>query len=190
MRTLVVATLLLASGLALGQPSPGSGSVPQPSERISTQVTPPLKREWNAKVLVLSGLTTGFGLSILGVVREQRAIEVLGGGLLAIGPSLGHVYAGEYGHAFGTSLLRSAALVVALQSADDLAYADRSDNWTYVALVSSAVVWAVATTYDLHDGVGAVRRYNHRQSGAVMVAPTMMPSLGGLTPGLALVGQL
>jgi hypothetical protein len=115
-----------------------------------------------------------------------------------IGPSAGHLYAGETSHAVKMSALRIGALatfllgLVPVISANDSRCGDcgpqpSNDNLLpKLALAAGGVGLVVATLYDLADAPRAARRANLR---AFQLVPTAVPTSTGMAPGAVLAGR-
>lgn len=142
--------------------------------------------------------TTALGLGAVLVAAEENNAALGWTGILVslIGPSAGHIYAGESGHAVKASLLRTGGFVTfvagaisASSVADCIDYCEGSGDGEGLMLLGGAVVVG-ATLYDFWDAARAARRTNEKQQRAYLVGPTMMSqTAGGLAPGLALSGS-
>ena len=137
-------------------------------------------------VLVAAGMSDSDGPDI-------NPVLVFGGlGVLAIGPSAGHVYAGEGEHAAGISLLRSISIVAALRGLDSLQTchndsACTGDTGGSALAIGGLVAYGGLTLYDMYDAHRAAHRYNAR---AVTIAPAPLRTPGGrAAPGLVLAGS-
>jgi hypothetical protein len=148
---------------------------------------------------LLSVGVTGLGfLGILAAANDNS--EQLGWaslGVMMIGPSAGHIYAGEGGHALKMTLLRTGGLVTflwgALKSTEgkclDYCYENENKDGEKAMYVGGAVV-LLSTLYDFYDSASAANRYNEKAARAFTLAPTMMSSgTGGTSPGVALSGS-
>ncbi len=148
--------------------------------------------------------TTVAGIAAIGAAfdEESEGLLLLGAGLTLIGPSAGHIYAGEGTHAVKASLLRAGGVVVfALGAvANENAYNDCYDSYYCEDNTSDgeAAMWigglivVGSTLYDLYDAGRAVNRYNDRKRKAAsyQFSPTMMSKAGGgMTPGVGVTGS-
>src|SRR6188474_2284821 len=57
--------------------------------------------------LAIGGTLAGFGLMAAGGANESEGLSWVGLGVAVVGPSAGHMYAGEGRHAFVTSSIRA-----------------------------------------------------------------------------------
>ncbi len=146
--------------------------------------------------------TTVAGIAVIGAAfdEESEGLLLLGGALTLIGPSAGHIYAGEGMHAVKGTLLRTGGLVIftlgALaneQSYDDCYdyYSCEEDNSDgEAAMWIGGLIVVGSTLYDFYDAGRAVNRYNdRRRKAAYQFSPTMMSTRGGgMTPGVGVTG--
>jgi len=167
-----------------------------------------LKREGTARGLAIGA--TAVGLLTIGASLEQEDGGMFVGGLALslIGPSLGHIYAGETGHAVKMSLLRTGGLIAVLAGAisynavedsyADCAYDsgcsypahDSDKDKAKAAMWIGGAVVVVGTIYDFVDSARAVKRYNDKQRPALMFGPTMIQGTRGAAavPAVGLSG--
>ncbi len=117
-------------------------------------------------------------------VPQLAAIGVIG---LVVGPSAGHFYAGEWGHALAMSGLRTAGAIVltvgvigAMSTRDDAPPPNHSRAWDMI--VVGGATYLVATVWDIVDSRGAARRANAR----LTIAPTYGATTGA---GLVVAGR-
>jgi len=121
------------------------------------------------------------GTPIAGVLVAVAAdgslpLEVTAASLFALGPSLGHVYAGEYGHAAVSTLIRGGAYAGFALSAIKWTkisdpecevpgcYEPRTADVLEVTMVATALIFIGATAYTWYDAPRAARRTNHRRA--------------------------
>lgn len=148
--------------------------------------------------------TTLAGVVMIGAAFEEESGGLLlaGAGLTLVGPSAGHIYAGETSHAIKASLLRAGGVIVFTLGAieyDESQY----DCYDYYACEESsegeAAMWigglivVGSALYDFYDSSRAVRRYNDKRRKAAyqyQFSPTMMSTRGGgYTPGVGVTGS-
>ena len=137
------------------------------------------------------------GMALWSSGREGPGIITIGAGL-ALGPSAGHVYAGEPLHAAGMIVLRSTAavlgpvllLVSSIRSSDCQGSQCDTDKPGIALAVGLLIALPVLAVYDLIDAPRAAARANARHGASnVGLVPTV--SVGGPAPnhGLALAGR-
>ncbi|MFN0252145.1 MAG: hypothetical protein ACKV2T_35040 [Kofleriaceae bacterium] len=156
-----------------------------------------------------TALLWSVGTTLAGVVMISAAFEeesegllLLGTGLALVGPSAGHIYAGEGGRALKGSLLRAGGLLVftlgAIESEnqeydcyDSYYCEDSSDSDGEAAMWIGGLLVVGSTLYDFYDSGRAAHRYNdRRRKAAYQFAPTMMSKAGGgFTPGVGVTGS-
>jgi hypothetical protein len=120
-------------------------------------------------------------------------------GLLAVTPSLGEFYAGQYltmgmgirvaatGLALYTLNTQTKAVICDTPGANhDLACRSFTEN-AYPLLGLAAIAFVGGVWYDVLDAGDAADRYNHRHG--FTVAPTTMSGPQGMAPGLVLGGE-
>ena len=166
-----------------------------------------LKSESTATWLAIGATLGGFALIGAGAQRGNDGVMATGLTMVLVGPSAGHFYAGETGHAVKMSLLRSGGAIVAgmglvagFSTSDPGAPApcpvedttctnkpsahDHGDNRTAERMVwLGGGVLVAATLYDLWDAHRAARRTNEKAKRAFTVAPMMMNGGGGFSLG-------
>lgn len=103
--------------------------------------------------------------------------------LASIGPSLGHVYTGEYEHAAVTTAIRAGGLVLMAVGAKDASGHGSEDGLTLIFLGGAA--WLGSTIYDWVDAPLSARRANAR----LVVTPAALPAKHGVAPGLVVAGS-
>ncbi len=156
-----------------------------------------IKNPGTAQLLAVGA--TGLGLLTFFAAADDNNEELalVGAGLTLIGPSAGHIYAGENGHAVKMSLLRTGALLTFIYGAvkssegDCIDYCYENDNDEgEAAMYLGGAVFIAGTLYDLYDSGRAARRFNEKAARTLTVGPTMMSSAkGGTSPGVALSGS-
>jgi len=197
-----------------GQPNPGAQPYapqysPRPYYSAQPYSQPPIaaltrpatvreiKKPGTAQLLAVGA--TGLGLLAVfgGADDNNEELALAGAALTLIGPSAGHIYAGENGHAVKMTLLRTAGLLTfawgAVESTQgdciDYCYEDDSSEGE-TAMYLGGAVFVIGTLYDLYDSGRAARRYNEKAARALTLGPTMMSSArGGTSPGVALSGS-
>ncbi|GEM_PF-5155308 len=148
--------------------------------------------------------TTVAGIAAIGAAfdEESEGLLLLGAGLTLIGPSAGHIYAGEGTHAVKASLLRAGGVVVfslgavananATSDCYDAYYCEDNNSDGEAAMWIGGLIVVGSTLYDLYDAGRAVNRYNDRKRKAAsyQFSPTMMSKAGGgVTPGVGVTGS-
>jgi hypothetical protein len=198
----VVLALLVIPAVALAQPSLTAPVEPCPYPTTDTPTIDPddLKSESVATLLALGTTAAGFATMYAAADSKIDGMAQVGALLVLIGPSAGHIYAGETKHAVRMSLLRTAGVgimmlgVVSMFSAgSDCIDCGHSDNTGEKLLIAGGLTFAIATAYDIYDAHRAVRRSNERmtqQQRMWMLAPSAVAaSSGGVAPALALSGR-
>ncbi|MBA3457885.1 MAG: hypothetical protein H0T42_32685 [Deltaproteobacteria bacterium] len=160
-----------------------------------------IKKPGTAQLLAVGATGLGLLTMFAGADDENEELVLLGLGMTLIGPSAGHIYAGEKGHAVKMTLLRAGGLATFVWGAvkqsesayDCIDYCYEEDNDSSegeAAMYIGGAVFVVGTLYDLYDSGRAARRYNEKAARALTVGPTMMSSAkGGQSPGVALSGN-
>jgi hypothetical protein len=104
--------------------------------------------------------------------RVAVASTLIGGGLLVVGPSAGHLYVGESGEAVGMSLLRGGALALAYAGFtrffDECEGSYCDDQTGELMMLGGVGLWTAAAVYDMIDAPRAAARANAR----IAVTPT------------------
>ncbi len=192
----LAAMLLTAGAGAAGPPATGAPADPdaEPAPELAAELP---QRCWGLALGLSMGSTAllsgvGFGLSMGGYEDAGLALSLLGN---IVGPSVGHIYTGQYWHALGTSLGRGAAtgiMLAGLMHTDFLAsvFGREPDApaWAWpVTLLGAAGVLGL-TIYDYVDAPLSAVRFNERARGAQLsLAPLVLqPPAGRPEAGPAL----
>lgn len=205
---LALVALALSASVAAAQPgmTPPSTQTYGPSQVYaappSAPVTPPPRREAPEKS-ESTARWAALGTTALGAVmiyaaaeRESPELGILGIGVTIVGPSMGHVYAGETGRAVKMTLLRTAGVALfaygaseegQYRCADYCVEEDNSDG-ELMMLVGGAVAIGSAL-YDIYDAPRAARRTNAKHAATWQVAPSVMASQGRTMPAVSLSGS-
>jgi len=134
------------------------------------------------------------GMYLWGAGRKTDSVYTIGAGL-TLGPAAGYVYAGEYGHAAGMSLLRAIAaivgpivFIVSSITSDDCNC--RPSRPGEVLGASLMIALPLMAGYDIFDAPRAARRANAR-NGVTSLGIVPTAAVGGPAPnsGLALAGR-
>jgi hypothetical protein len=199
MRTWSIAATALVSVLSLS-----AGAHAQPGATpVGARDLPaaPARSESTATLLAVGATAAGFGLLALATHRDggddtlTSALAWSGLGLVVVGPSAGHIYAGEGGHALGFSALRlgslaalGVGLIASLNECDVVGPCqDGSKGGARALMAAGAIGYVGLTIYDIHDASAAVRRASAR---ALALTPAPLRTPGGRTaPGLVLAGS-
>jgi hypothetical protein len=147
---------------------------------------------------------TAFGLAFLATGAKDGSVSLVMGGMLfaGIGPSAGHLYTGEEGHAPRISLARVAGLIlIALGDATRGQFTDQNcvdcgpgpklTGRGNAMIAIGAVAYATLTIYDLYDAHRSARRVNQRareKKTVRLVAPTVVPTASGAVPAIGFTG--
>ena len=200
MRNLLVAAVLAAAlvpAVAAAQPALTPPIATQPDQ------VPEVKSESGATALAIATTIAG-GAAIYGAGQTRNdSLAWLGVGLVLAGPSAGHLYAGEYGHAakmtalraggmlvFGVGLIASMSVAYEADCAGPCSGGSSSSHGpgTALMLLGGGTVLA-STIYDLYDAHRSAHRANVRAAQQHwMVAPTVLGTRDGTAPGLAFAG--
>jgi hypothetical protein len=122
-------------------------------------------------------MTAAGGLMLVGAseTADEYAVvpaTVIGTTLLVVGPSAGHLYAGDSGEAVGMSLVRGGAAAlfyVGLTRLIDSCESDSCDDGkSEYMMLGGLGLWTAAAVYDMIDAPRAVARANARMA----VTPT------------------
>jgi hypothetical protein len=227
MRHAVTAVTLLAASVLAATASPALAgppgrtapidwedptSAPAPARRAAADETQTeLKSGSTATLLAIGATLGGFALIGAGGQRGNDGVMATGMAMVLIGPSAGHFYAGETGHAVKMSLLRSGGAIVAgmglvasFNSEDVQAGAsspcpvddasctnkpthghdNHGDNRTAERMMwLGGGVLVAATLYDLWDAHRAAGRTNEKAKRAWAVAPMVTNGGGGFSVG-------
>lgn len=199
----LAAMLLTAGARAAGPATAGAPAEPAGEARSQPAAEPP-QRSWGlalglsmGSTVLLSGI--GFGLSMGGYEDAGLAFSLLGS---IVGPSVGHIYTGQYWHALGTSLGRGAAsgiMVAGLMHSDLLApmFGQEPERpaWAVPLMLLGAAGLVGLTIYDYVDAPLSAVRFNERARGAQLsLAPLVLqPPAGrpeaGPAVGMGLAGR-
>ncbi len=227
MRIAAVVALTLATLSSVAAAQPGmtpvqSGDEEVPGNRGATIPAPPpgyyvygpmaqpmpapaiegsMKSEATATMLSIGTTAAGFALiAAAGKQQDGAGMGTLGVLALMIGPSAGHIYAGETGHAVGMSLLRggaAVAFIAGVVQATTVAYADCIDQCTGYAgdrdngatlMWVGGISFVAATVYDIIDAPRAARRRNTKTRQWQM-APMMVGTSNAKLPGMGFSGS-
>jgi hypothetical protein len=185
---LVVLALLISTTVARAQPSMAPIADPEEPTRPMTATKPDVTNPDIGAALAVATTVGGLAVIAATVKYNLGATGWIGVAGLLVGPSAGHIYAGEWAHALGMSALRTAgALVLTIGVVNATsAYSDGPQpdhrNATSMMLVGGAA-YVIGTLYDIYDSRSAVRRANARELGIVPTVGTQ----GGY--GLAVAGR-
>jgi hypothetical protein len=157
---------------------------------------PPTKSAWAATGLAVGVTIAGYALGAASEPLERDhprvATTMLAASfvLSAAGPSAGHLYAGEPGHALRWTAIRGAGLLVGVTGTSVAIHGyDRDQGYWFAAATFATIglaTYAAGLSWDLFDAHRAAGRANRRTAAAqsrIAVTPTM-----GSSPGLAIVG--
>lgn len=189
-------------GATIPAPPPGYyvyGPMAQPMPAPAIEGS--MKSEGTATMLSLG--TTAAGFALLAAAANQEGDG--GGGMgtvgvlaLMVGPSAGHIYAGETGHAVKMSLLRSGAAVVFLagvlkatmvySSSDCWECSGSSGDDGATLMWVGGISFVAATVYDFIDAPRAARRRNTKTRQWQM-NPMMVGTGTSKTPGMGFAGR-
>jgi len=187
---LALSVLVAMVATAVAQPSLTPISIsdpetpPPPTTPISTE-----KSEGLATGLALGTTFGGLAMIVVGTSVRSGALELLGGAAVFVGPSAGHIYAGEHGHAIGGTLLRFSGAVTFLYGlASDTIVAEGPREYSQhpsarPLMAVGAAVFLGATIYDMFDAHRAVRRANAETSFVIA------PMITARTAGVAVTGR-
>jgi hypothetical protein len=164
----------------------GAQAAPSPT------VSPAPKSPWIAAGLSVGVTAAGLGIGAFADAVDPEADSpatiaafVASYAIFAAGPSAGHWYAGERGHALRWTAIRGAGLAalagglyLALDADDD-----RGDVPGVLLAAGGATALAVGLYWDFYDSPRAARRANRRAAAQLQLAP-----LGARGAGLVLGG--
>ncbi len=189
-------------GATIPAPPPGYyvyGPMAQPMPAPALEGS--MKSEGTATMLSLG--TTAAGFALLAAAGGQRdggaEMGTLGVVALLVGPSAGHLYAGETGHAVGMSLVRGGAAIAfiagvikatTVYGADCIDWCEPSrdsDNGATLMWVGG-ISFVAATVYDIIDAPRAARRRNTKTRQWQM-NPMMVGTSNAKTPGMGFAGR-
>ena len=185
-----------AAEAARHSPPTGPMPAPAPPHDLSPQAAGIL-------ALLSSILSVTAGTVIWSRANGNDTESGVGGGLVAygiwVGPSAGHMYAGEWGHAIGWSLFRAVTsslggilvLGASIHSSD--CQGSACDTSTSALALGAGLVLAAGASvvYDLLDAPNAVERTNKRLAATDLALAPILP-LGagaGSMRGLAVVAR-
>lgn len=145
------------------QTPPVVGEPPAPDKSPST-----------ALALALGASAIGYAMMFkAGSIRDDdtaAAVGVSGVALAMVGPSAGHIYAGEYGHAATTTLIRVAGAGLTIwgisEAVAEFDDSTRSHRAGGLAILGGLATITVATVYDIYDAPPAAMRANTRAAAA------------------------
>jgi hypothetical protein len=193
MRIVLLVVFVVLSGALTAHAQPGMTPIqpfeqPQPAPQRVT-----VKDETAATAAAIGATALGYVLVFTGIRDSNPTAGWSGIALTVIGPSAGHIYAGENAHAGELSLIRAGGLmtmVLGFASSDSGKCVEggcSSSSGSPVLIALGAGVFLGATIYDLFDAHRAAARTNAREW---LVTPTVMAAgSGGLAPALALAGR-
>ncbi len=175
-----------------------SGPSPARAQPASPQAAPALahRSPWVASGLAFGATVGGWAIGAVAGDADQDASSTLGRlglglsfAVSAIGPSAGHLYAGEGAHALRWSLIRAGGLGVGVAGvALAVRGYDRDRGYAFPSAVAGALglgVYAAGLGWDLYDAHRATARANRRAAAPVSVIVTPMLGSGS---GLQLSG--
>ncbi len=181
-------------------PAPAAAeALPSSAAPVSLVVTPtPLRNDKSPGVARALNLGAGIGGLLIGTVtavavanlfgdddRDTSAVALSAGMLVAgVGPSVGHFYAGEYGHGLIVSGVRVAAGTTAMM----LAVYDARGAAATAGFLGCIGVALALDVYDLVDAPDAARRANAKARAATGPTVGLVPMPLRAGAGAALVG--
>ncbi|HTL34993.1 MAG TPA: hypothetical protein VL326_17810 [Kofleriaceae bacterium] len=197
---LVILVLVLATTTVAAQPSTLQPTV-QPTPTVEQTPTRSHRSPGLAKLMSIGLTTAGFTTVLITnslatpddsgrrlTPKYKLPLYLTGGILLAVGPTSGHLYAGEYwNNALTVRLISGGIMVLAAGAIDNVSSeTDHNGNGGAIAVtVIAGVVFLGASAYEAGTAGRAAERYNARHAGpAVTVVPVISRE-----PGIALVGQ-
>ncbi len=204
MRLAVIAAVLTVSTAASAQPGMTDPIAPPPAPfAYPAPEVAPVKSEGVATMLSIGATAAGFALISAGANGDNGGgAMAVGVGALMIGPSAGHIYAGESGHAVKMTLLRGGSFVVFMAGVLELTTAsvDSGDCIDWCGPSSDdrtkgermmwigGLTFVGATVYDILDASRAARRRNAKNRGYMMM-PVMVQSSTGPVPAVGMSGR-
>lgn len=208
MRNVVIAAALLSATVASAQPAVTQPMEPYYQQPSYQQPIPEVKSESTATLLAIGTTLGSFAVMASGAEHENSGVLLTGMAMMLIGPSAGHLYAGETAHGVKMSLLRTGAAVVLgaglLMNTSVACDLSANENGNGGSCESSRddretgrkMMWLgggtliAATLYDLWDAHNAAHRANVREARRWNIGPAMMTGASGTNvPGLSLGGQ-
>ncbi|MBL9019526.1 MAG: hypothetical protein JNL83_35380 [Myxococcales bacterium] len=204
--TAALAASLLAATASPALAGPPGRTAPMGWETPTAPEAPRLKSESTATLLAIGATLGGFALIGAGAERGNDGVMATGMAVVLIGPSAGHFYADETGHAVKMSLLRTGGalvlgmgLIASFNTEDVQAGAPcpvddatctttpthhHSDDRTAERMMwLGGGVLVAATLYDLWDAHRAARRTNETARRAWTIAPMVTNGGGGFSVG-------
>jgi hypothetical protein len=165
-----------------------------PSAPSPTPEPVALKNPNVALGLSLGTTVAGVAVTVLaasGPGDPSRGLTELGIGMMVLGPTTGHVYAGSplnTGLAVRASGVAAGAIGFGMVAPClfGTCQTARTDIGVLV-LGAGAITYAIGTIYEIGDAHGAARRHNERVSANLVIAPLATPS--GTAPGVGLAGH-
>ncbi len=188
-------------------PAPGGyyvyGPMPMPMPMPAPMIEGRTKSEGTATMLSLG--TTAGGFLLLAAAGKQQdgggEMGTLGVLALLIGPSAGHIYAGESGHAVGMTLVRGGAALAFIAGvvkattsygSDCIDWCESSggdrDNGATLMWVGG-LSFVAATVYDIMDAPRAARRRNAKERSYGVQPMFVGTSANSRTPGVGFAGK-
>ncbi len=188
-------------------PMPGYyvyGPAPVPMAMPAPMIEGKTKSEGTATMLALG--TTAGGFALLAAAGNQNegggGMATLGVLALLIGPSAGHIYSGETGHAVGMSLVRGGAAIAFLAGVlkQTMVYGAQADCFEQCTGLKSdddngaTLMWVggltfvAATVYDIIDAPRSARRRNVKER-QYAVQPMIVGTTNARTPGIGFAGK-
>src|SRR5262245_27028144 len=151
-----IVVLLTSSVIVCGDPVAWAQPSLTPAVDPRTQPVPPGPTKSEALATALAFGSTVAVVTVLAVASYDRPLLTwTGATLMVIGPSVGHVYTGEYGHAAVASLLRAGGLVsfgiglvgaLCVSESDVSCPSEAAMSWL---LLGGASVYVAVTAYDV-----------------------------------------
>ncbi len=161
---------------------------------------PAPKRADIALGLSLAGTAAGATALFAAGATDRAPLALSGLGLLVVGPSLGHIYAGEAGRALRHSAVRAGAVAVMgagllVAWSSPCAFGPENhdhcpnarDRLGLGIIAAGALLGAGSAVYSIIDAPRAATRTNRAQP-ALAVTPLTGPA-GSTGPGLSLAGR-
>lgn len=178
---------------------PMPGPMPLPAPMIEGKT----KSEGTATMLSLGTTAAGFALLASAANQDNGGgMGTLGVLALLIGPSAGHIYAGETGHAVGMSLVRGGAAIAflagvikattvyATDSGDCIDWCNSGDSDNGATLMwVGGLTFVAATVYDIIDAPRAARRRNAKERQFAVQPMFVGTAANSKTPGIGFAGK-
>ncbi|HLL25677.1 MAG TPA: hypothetical protein VK427_26250 [Kofleriaceae bacterium] len=154
----------------------------QPSPEVSAPAKSPRAALAIASGSTLAGLAISVAVTPIVAGAPEAPLAATGYGGLAVAvaaPSMGHVYAGEYGRAVVTTGLRACGVAAIIGGAEMISFDDDNTNFamggTLMALGAGTIL--ATTVYDIYDAPRAAKRTSARP---ITVAPVAAAGTAGL----------